>query len=804
MALRAEEDSSNSPLPGVTYFWQDADKPPSYDWEQWRQLFEVAVLARHSISITELLREADQQNPRQAALMGNLEEMHTKRKVVSLLYISIGKTGRKMLMDKFPQINILTIQLQDIAQNCEECFQVRRNRTLDRHTFLPRKQKPNETLHQFWNILNGLAAKCDFGNQTEGLVYDIFVLNMANKQVQEKLCNEPKDNPADALQFAFAFEDGLKRQRTYGYINQEMKIKEEPVCSVSGVKQNNRECWRCGAANFTLDHLNRCKAPKTMIDTGSLVTIYALNEIKKIMKRENLPVRKMVENERYVDFNGKPLHLLGYVFCELQVNDSYVKKARILIAKKGTKSIIAREWLSTLNYQVAPEQKGEFEVNSTEKDQELSVETKQFVKEFPKLFERRGKVTNHKVKINFKADAKITQQKRRRIPIQLQKAVDKEIGRFLKEGHIEKINEIKDDVFIQPTVITVKKDRSVKIALDARALNQAIVKDKYQMPKVENLLDMVAEKLDVETGESWFSSVDMTYAYGQVPLHISTAKHCNFQIIGGESSGTYRFVSGFYGLSVMPTEFQKVMDLLLAKFREVFVFIDDILIVTKGTKNEHLDQVREILKTLDNAELQLKAGKCKIAQSEIEWLGFKMTKDGISPVNTKVQAITEKLRPENLKELRSFLGAINQFNKFIPDLASICFPFRSILKKDATWKWTPEHETAFIRVNNEVKKAAELTHFKRNKPLRITCDASKQGLGAVLQQYEENEWKPISYASRFSTELETKYSINELEFLAVVWSVEHFKNYVYGVPFGIVSDHKALQSVSKSNKGNKT
>ena len=151
---------------------------------------------------------------------------------------------------------------------------------------------------------------------------------------------------------------------------------------------------------------------------------------------------------------------------------------------------------------------------------------------------------------------------------------------------------------------------------------------------------MVAEKLDVETGDAWFSSVDMTYAYGQVPLHISTAKHCNFQIVGAESTGTYRFVSGFYGLSVMPTEIQKVMDLLLAKFREVFVFIDDLLLVTKGTKNEHLDKVRETLKTLDNAELQLKAGKCKISQNEIEWLAFKLTKDRISPVNTKVQGYT--------------------------------------------------------------------------------------------------------------------------------------------------------------------
>ena len=203
MALRSsDEDSSNSPVLGLNYFWQEAEKSPTYEWEQWIQLFEVAVLARHSISGSELTREVTQDNPRRAAMMGNLEEKPAKRKVTSLLYISIGKTGRKMLVDKFPQINILLIQLNNFLQHCVGCFQTRRNRTLDRHTFLSRKQKPTESLHQFWNVLNGLAAKCDFGNQTEGLVYDIFVLNMANKQVQEKLCPEPKDNPNEALQFA--------------------------------------------------------------------------------------------------------------------------------------------------------------------------------------------------------------------------------------------------------------------------------------------------------------------------------------------------------------------------------------------------------------------------------------------------------------------------------------------------------------------------------------------------------------------------------------------------------------------------
>ena len=153
MVLRAEADYSNSPLPGLSYFWQEAEKPPGYDRQQWVQLFEVAVLARHSISMIELLRKADEQNPRIAAMMGNLEQMPAKKKLVNLLYISIGKTGRKMLKDKFTNINILLIELRITAQNYTESFQTRTNRILDRHIFLSRKQKPTETLHQFETCL---------------------------------------------------------------------------------------------------------------------------------------------------------------------------------------------------------------------------------------------------------------------------------------------------------------------------------------------------------------------------------------------------------------------------------------------------------------------------------------------------------------------------------------------------------------------------------------------------------------------------------------------------------------------------
>ena len=116
---------------------------------------------------------------------------------------------------------------------------------------------------------------------------------------------------------------------------------------------------------------------------------------------------------------------------------------------------------------------------------------------------------------------------------------------------------------------------------------------------------------------------------------------------------------------------------------------------------------------------------------------------------------------------------VNQFNKFIPNLAAISFPFRTILKKDADWIWDHEHEKAFLKFNDEIKKVVELSHYKRNQEIRIICDASKQAIGAVLQQSQKNgEWNPIFFA-RVLTDFETKYFINELEILAIVWAIEH-------------------------------
>ena len=184
----------------------------------------------------------------------------------------------------------------------------------------------------------------------------------------------------------------------------------------------------------------------------------------------------------------------------------------------------------------------------------------------------------------------------------------------------------------------------------------------------------------------------------------------------------------------MPAEFKKIMDPILENIKSVFVYIDDKLIVTKGTNQEHINKVKEVLRILVEAILQLKAEQFTIAQESIEWLGYKLNRTGISPIKTKAQGKSDRLRPTNLKQLRSFLGAVNQFNKFIPNLAAISFPFRTIFQKDAVWIWDHEHEKAFLKIIDEIKKVVELSHFKTNQDIRIICDTSKQGLGPIFNK----------------------------------------------------------------------
>ena len=196
----------------------------------------------------------------------------------------------------------------------------------------------------------------------------------------------------------------------------------------------------------------------------------------------------------------------------MDVGEKHIKRARVLISRTGARSVIGRDWLAALDYKLQRNEKSsENAINAIVAECAAPTElankkAEELKSEFRELFDRNGCIRNYEVSVKLKNDAVITQQKGRRVPIQLQDVVEKEVERLISEGYVEKISEIHENVFIEPTVITVKKDRSVKVALDDRALNREVVKDKYQMPNVDNLIDCIAEKIERCEGQTWFTT----------------------------------------------------------------------------------------------------------------------------------------------------------------------------------------------------------------------------------------------------------------------------------------------------------
>ena len=254
----------------------------------------------------------------------------------------------------------------------------------------------------------------------------------------------------------------------------------------------------------------------------------------------------------------------------------------------------------------------------------------------------------------------------------------------------------------------------------------------------------------------------------------------------------------------MPNEFQRVMDSLLKDIPFTNCYIDDIVIASKGLLNEHKAILTNILNILDNKNMAVKWEKCAFFRKKIEWLGFKISNSGVKPLVGKSDSIKNLPNPKNISELRSFFWSINQYMKFVPNLSSLSSPLRPLLVMKSVYQWNDEHTKAFEELKQQIVNITENNHFDIKRMSRLKTDASHSGLGATLEQWDGENWVTIAFATQFLNNHESKYSTKELELLAVVWATEHFKNYLYGAEFEIVTDHKAFLSALNANQGNKT
>ena len=287
------------------------------------------------------------------------------------------------------------------------------------------------------------------------------------------------------------------------------------------------------------------------------------------------------------------------------------------------------------------------------------------------------KSTRHTV---FKQPLIPIQEKGRRVPIHNQKKVGDENKSLIRKGHIVKLNKYTSEFFVAPVVITAKKDGSVKKAIDAKPMNAEIFRNQYQMPNLLEPLIVAAQTINSSSSdEDLFTSLDLKYAFSQLKLSDPFSNHCNFNIVCGYATGTYRFKTGFYGLSDVAKKFQKAMNNTLNNFPGVICFLDDILIVMKGSISDHNLIVNNVFERLYKKGFALKLSKCEFSVKKISWLGFDIDHLGYRPKHSKVQAILELKPPRTLKQLSSYIGVLNHLQRFLPNLQLYTEKFRPSL-----------------------------------------------------------------------------------------------------------------------------
>ncbi|XP_064088507.1 uncharacterized protein K02A2.6-like [Macrobrachium nipponense] len=415
---------------------------------------------------------------------------------------------------------------------------------------------------------------------------------------------------------------------------------------------------------------------------------------------------------------------------------------------------------------------GSSQVKVQYKDQEI---------DYKEVFEDRvGTVKNAQAVLVLKENATPRFSAPRPVPYALKTAVETEIRRLESEGSWEKVDY---SDWSTPLVPIVKENGQVRLCGDYKVtLNPQLQVAQHPLP---NPKDMFATL----SGCSVFSKIDLRQAFQQLSMDENSQKLCTVNT----HLGLYRPKRLPYGVASSPAIWQQTMDKIFAGMSGVFIFIDDILVAGKN-KKEHRERLCAVLKKLKEHNIKVNQSKCILEVDSVEYLGFIVNGKGIHKTQDKVNAVRSAKLPENVKELQSFLGLVTFYGSFIQNLATIAHPLYNLLNKDVKWNWTKECQNSFERIKAEVTSPTFLVHYQMDLPVKLVCDASNIGLGAVLAHVmPDGTEKPIAFASRVLNKAERNYSQIEKEALALVYGVKKFHMYLYGRKrFTLVTDHKPL------------
>jgi hypothetical protein len=332
-----------------------------------------------------------------------------------------------------------------------------------------------------------------------------------------------------------------------------------------------------------------------------------------------------------------------------------------------------------------------------------------------------------------------------------------------------------------PAIFVKKKDQTLRMCVDYRPLNEVTIKNKYPLPRIDLLFDQLVEA-------KVFSKIDLRSGYHQIRVRLEDIPKTAFTT----RYGLYEYFVMSFELTNAPAHFTYLMNsvfmLELDKF--VVVFIDDILIYSKS-KEEHATHLRVVLTRLWEHKLYAKFSKCEFWLDRVPFLGHILSAEGVAVDPSKVKDILEWKPPTTVHLVRSFLGIVGYYRRFIPEFSKFSKPITELLKNNVKFNWTPECNEAFEKLKKFLTTAPVLAQPDIEKSFDVYCDASSTGIGCVLMQ----EGRVIAYASRQLKRHEEHYPTHDLELVAVVHALKIWRHYLLGNTCHIYTDHKSLKYI---------
>lgn len=498
------------------------------------------------------------------------------------------------------------------------------------------------------------------------------------------------------------------------------------------------------------------------VDTQATRTTVSEYVYETLLKKYPLCKSKVILR----GYSGEKIPVLGEITVPVSYQGSKEQMLELLVVEGRRPALFGRDWLKKirLDWHNMFSVTEDVQCCKAPKSNEFPSEFNKLLEQNQQLFEPSSSgIKGFTAVLNVKEGAKPVYQKDRPVPYALVPKVEKEYDRLIQTGIVYPI-ETSD--WASPPVHVPKSDDAIRVCGDYKAVNLRIQDDGYKLPNVQDMFAMLSQD---KGPPNLFSKIDLACAFNQLLLDDDSSKLLTLNTRRGLLA-TKRLS---FGVKTAPTQFQRVMDKILVGIKNVFCRIDDILVATSGSKEDHLQVLKQVFERLAKYNVRIRAQKCQFFKTEVIYMGFRLSSQGIHPVRSKLDAIYNAPRPTCVTELKSFLGMINFYAKFVENLSSKMHPLFQLLSTKSEWVWSKACEDSFNYAKSVLTSDQILVHHDPNKQVILSVDASPYGLGAVIKhRMDDGSEKPIEYASRTLSPAERNYSQLEKEGLAIIFGVQ--------------------------------